>query len=78
MTTSYSDWQQSVDGPDEETPEDRNSGMMGDILDGYKPSEAAELLGVSVSTVYRIRRTGIASAKTLDAMRQVWDGLGWE
>ena len=78
MTTQYSEWQQSVDGPDEETPEDRNSEMMGDILDGYKPAEAASLIGVSVGTIYRIRRTGTASVKTLEAMRQVWNGLGWE
>lgn len=78
MTTQYSEWQQSVDGPEDETPEDINSEMMGDILDGYNPADAAEALGVSVSTVYRIRRTGKASANTLEAMRQVWNGLGWE
>jgi len=78
MTTAYSAWQQSVDGPDEETPEDRNTEMMGDILDGYTPTEVASLMGVSVGTIYRIRRTGKASPKTIEAMRRVWNGLGWE
>lgn len=71
--SAYSDWQQSVDGPEEPTPEDELSEFMGELVSSYMSvTELADNLGVSKSTVYRVQRTGKASAKTINAMRELW------
>jgi hypothetical protein len=72
MTTQYSEWQQSVDGPEELTPEDALSEFMDELLGCYLTAgELAQDLGVSVSTVYRVYRTGRASPATIVAMNKL-------
>jgi len=73
MAYSYPGWQSDYYAPEEETREDQISEFMGDLLSGCKnTTELAESLGVSVSTIYRVQRTGKASKKTLDAMYDYW------
>lgn len=77
--TEYSDWQQSVDGPDEMSPEDQLIEIMGELKACYETiSELAQALGVSVSTVYRVIYTGKASKKTIVAMNELAYDLDWE
>ena len=72
--SAYSDWQQSVDGPDEETLGD----AMVELLTNYTVDELAAELGVSVSTVYRVIRTDKASGKTITAMNELANHLAGE
>ncbi len=75
--TQYSDWQQSVDGPEESTPEDGLSELMGELKACYMNiKELAQALGVSDSTVYRVLYTGKASGKTIAAMNNLANELG--
>jgi len=77
MATQYSEWQQSVDGPDELTQEDLLIEGMGELKACYmNVGELAQALGVSASTVYRVLYTGRASSKTIAAMNELANELG--